>query len=69
MCQHFNSKNEEQNRWNLFETYSVKKLIRSASGVSPSKLTAKIHGCNLVIVRKLTWKLQTYTYYIYETNP
>lgn len=26
--------------------YSVKKLIRSASGVRPSKLKANTHGCS-----------------------
>lgn len=37
------------NSMKLNQTYSITKLIRSASGVSPSKLRANNHGCQLFV--------------------
>jgi hypothetical protein len=60
-------------------TYSVKKLTRSASGISPSKLKAKTHGClqknhngyiwllNKYIGNKKTC-IYIYSLYLYKLN-
>lgn len=41
----------QMSRSHIAHTYSVRKLTRSAKGVSPSKLKENTHGCTSIVIR------------------